>query len=168
MTASNNPAEYQGLKFSTSNGAAAPPEVTKQIEANIRTRIEQGWTIKTAVVGTYKCKTFAPRPSYVKQLQKLIDFDTIRKGKLKVAVELMYGTGRGYLDALLGECGAKLTVFDAEPNPLFGGHHPEPNAEGMKHVREAIAKGKATLGLGLDGDADRFGIVDKEIGRAHV
>jgi len=162
MTASHNPAEYQGLKFSTSNGAAAPPEVTKQIEANIATRLQQGWTIKTAVVGTYKCKTFDPKPAYVKQLRKLIDFEVIREGKLKIAIELMYGTGRGYLDDLLAECGAKLTVFNADPNPLFGGHHPEPNAEGMQQVRETIAKGKATLGLGLDGDADRFGIVDKD------
>lgn len=162
MTASHNPAEYQGLKFSTSNGAAAPPEVTRQIEANIRTRMEQGWTFKAAVVGTYKCKTFDPKPLYFKQLRKLVDFEAITKAKLKVAVELMYGTGRGYLDTLLAECGAKLTVFHAEPNPLFGGHHPEPNAEGMKPARDAIAAGKATLGLGLDGDADRFGVVDKD------
>ncbi len=162
ITASHNPAEYQGLKFSTSNGAAAPPEVTKQIEANIQTRIAQGWTFKSAVVGTFKCKTFDPKPAYIKQLRKLIDFDAIAKAKLKIAVELMYGTGRGYLDELLAECGAKLTVFHDQPNPLFGGHHPEPNAEGMKPARDAIAAGKATLGLGLDGDADRFGVVDKD------
>src|SRR5262245_41037245 len=61
MTASHNPAEYQGLKFSTRNGAAAPPEVTKQIEANVKTRLDQGWTFKAAVIGTYKGKTFAPK-----------------------------------------------------------------------------------------------------------
>jgi len=162
MTASHNPAEYQGLKFSTSDGAAAHPEVTNQIEAAVRTRIDQGWTFNSAVIGTYKCKTFDPRPAYIKQLFKLIDFDTIAKGKLKIAVELMYGTGRGYLDTLLADAGARIVVFHDEPNPLFGGHHPEPNAEGMKLAREAIAKGQATLGLGLDGDADRFGIVDKD------
>ncbi len=162
MTASHNPAEYQGLKFSTSDGAAAHPEVTKQIEAAVRTRIDQGWTFAAAIVGTYKCKTFDPKPAYIKQLRKLIDFEAISKAKLKIAVELMYGTGRGYLDELLAQCGARLVIFHAEPNPLFGGHHPEPNAEGMKPAREAIAKGQATLGLGLDGDADRFGVVDKD------
>lgn len=162
MTASHNPAEYQGLKFSTSNGAAAPPEVTKQIEANVQTRINQGWTFQSAVVGTYQCKTFDPKPAYFTQIKKLIDFDAIRKGKLRIALELMYGTGRGYLDELLLEAGAKLTVFNDQPNPLFGGHHPEPNAHGMEDVRKAILGGKATLGLGLDGDADRFGIVDKD------
>lgn len=163
MTASHNPAEYQGLKFSVSNGAAAPPEVTKRVEANIRKRQEEGWTFKAAVVGTFECKTIDPRPAYITQIRKLIDFGAIRKAKLKIAVELMYGTGRNYLDTLLEEDGgAKLLRFHDELNPSFGGHHPEPNAEGMEPAREAILARKATLGLGLDGDADRFGIVDKD------
>ncbi|MEK7686198.1 MAG: phosphoglucomutase/phosphomannomutase family protein [Verrucomicrobiota bacterium] len=161
MTASHNPFEYQGLKFSTANGAPAQPEVTKQIEANVCRLFEQNWTMKSAVVGTFACRTFDPQPAYFKQIRKLVDFDTIRKAKLKIAIELMYGTGRGYLDALLREAGARLTVFHDQPNPLFGGHHPEPNAEGMAAVRAVILSGKAALGLGLDGDADRFGIVDK-------
>src|SRR5262245_51331131 len=53
MTASHNPAEYQGLKFSTYNGAPATPEVTKQIEANVAKLIAQNWTFKAAVIGTY-------------------------------------------------------------------------------------------------------------------
>ncbi len=162
MTASHNPSEYQGLKFSPSNGAAAPPEVTKQIEANIARRIAENWTFKSAVVGTFKCKSIDPQPEYFKQLRKLVDFAAIKRGKLKIAVQMMYGTGRGYLDTLLAEAGAKLTLFNDVPDPLFGGHHPEPNEEGMADVRACILKRKATLGLGLDGDADRFGIVDKD------
>ncbi|HWC61539.1 MAG TPA: phosphoglucomutase/phosphomannomutase family protein, partial [Verrucomicrobiae bacterium] len=162
MTASHNPAEYQGLKFSTSNGAPATPDVTKQIEANIAKLQAENWTFKGAVIGTFECKTFDPRPDYFKQLRKLIDFAAIKKAKLKVAVELMYGTGRGYLDTLLEDTGAKVTLFHAERDPLFGGHHPEPNAEGMAEVSKFVRSGKAQIGLGLDGDADRFGIVDKD------
>ena len=162
MTASHNPAEYQGLKFSTSDGAAAPPEVTSKIETNIAQLAARGWSMKPAVVGTFSCRTFDPQPAYFKQIRKLVDFATIRKAKLKVAIELMYGTGRGYLDTLLGGAGARLILFDDKIDPLFGGHHPEPNAEGMKAVSECILSGKASLGLGLDGDADRFGIVDKD------
>ncbi len=162
MTASHNPAEYQGLKFSPSNGAAAPPEVTKQVEAIIARLESEKWTFKAAVVGTFKCKTINPLPSYFKQIKKLIDFKAIEKAKMKIAVELMYGTGRGYLDTLLEEAGVKVTRFHDELNPLFGGHHPEPNAEGMHAVSDFIRSGKATIGLGLDGDADRFGIVDKD------
>ena len=162
LTASHNPAEYQGLKFSISNGAPATPEVTRLIEANIAGLQAEKWTMNAAPVGTFACKTFDPRPAYFKQIHKLVDFATIRAAKLKVAVELMYGTGRGYLDALLEAGGAKITRFHDQLNPLFGGHHPEPNAEGMRDVSEFIRKGKAQLGLGLDGDADRFGVVDKD------
>ena len=162
LTASHNPAEYQGLKFSTYNGAPATPEVTKHIEANIAELAAQNWNFTAAVVGTYKCKTIDPRPDYFKQLRKLINFAAIKKARMKVAVELMYGTGHGYLDALLLQAGAKITVFHNELNPLFGGHHPEPNAKGMHEVSRFVRAGKAQIGLGLDGDADRFGIVDKD------
>jgi phosphoglucomutase len=162
MTASHNPAEYQGLKFSTHNGAPATPEVTQQIEARIAERLAQAWTFPAAVIGTFHCKTVNPQPDYFKQLRKLIDFAAIRKAKLRVAVELMYGTGRGYLDQLLAGAGARVTVFHNELNPLFGGHHPEPNVEGMAEASRLVRGGKAQLGLGLDGDADRFGIVDKD------
>src|SRR5438270_2457809 len=92
MTASHNPAEYQGLKFSTSNGAPATQEVTKQLEANIAQLQAEQWSIKAAPVGTFVCKTFDPQPAYFKQIKKLVEFATIRKARLKVAVELMYGT----------------------------------------------------------------------------
>jgi alpha-D-glucose phosphate-specific phosphoglucomutase len=162
MTASHNPAEYQGLKFSTSNGAPAHPEVTRQIEANAARRLAENWSFEAAVVGTFSCKTINPQPAYFKQLRKLVDFDTIRKARLNVAVELMYGTGHGYLDTLLADSGARVTVFHNELNPLFGGHHPEPDAQGMAEVSRFVRSGKAQMGLGLDGDADRFGIVDKD------
>jgi alpha-D-glucose phosphate-specific phosphoglucomutase len=163
MTASHNPAEYQGLKFSTSNGAPATPEVTKQIESNIATLQSANWSFESpTVIGTYECKTFDPQPDYFKQLRKLVDFAAIKRARLKVAVNLMYGTGRGYLDTLLEGAGAKVTLFNNELDPLFGGHHPEPNAEAMTEVSKFVRSGKAQLGLGLDGDADRFGIVDKD------
>ncbi len=162
MTASHNPAEYQGLKFSTNNGAPAPTEVTRQIEGNIARLLQMNLSFKAAVAGTFQCRTIDPQPAYFKQVRKLADFNAIKKAKLKVAVELMYGTGRGYLDTLLEEAGAKVTVFHNELNPLFGGHHPEPNEEGMTEVSQFVCSGKAQIGLGLDGDADRFGIVDKD------
>ncbi|MBM3847218.1 MAG: phosphoglucomutase/phosphomannomutase family protein [Verrucomicrobia bacterium] len=162
MTASHNPAEYQGLKFSTSNGAPASPEVTKPIEAFIHQLSASNFKFKPSAPGSYACPEFDPKPDYFKQIRKLIDFGALRKAKLKIAAEFMYGAGRGYLDSLLEEAGAKVTRFHDERNPLFGGHHPEPNAEGMEEVRRFILSGKAKLGLGLDGDADRFGIVDQD------
>jgi alpha-D-glucose phosphate-specific phosphoglucomutase len=162
MTASHNPPEYQGLKFSTWNGAPATPDVTKQIEANIAKLQSENFSFDGAVIGTYKCETFNPQPAYFKQLHKLIEFSVLRKAKLKVALDFSYGTAHGYLDKLFESVGAKITLFHNELNPLFGGHHPEPNAENMAAVSKFVRSGKAQIGLGTDGDADRFGIVDKD------
>jgi alpha-D-glucose phosphate-specific phosphoglucomutase len=162
LTASHNPAEYQGLKFSTFNGAPATPDVTQQIEANIVKSQAANWTFNAAQFGTFTCKEINPQPAYFKQLHKLLEFSVLKKAKLKVAVDLSYGTGHGYLDVLLEKVGAKVTLFHNELNPLFGGHHPEPNAENMADVSKFVRSGKAQMGLGLDGDADRFGIVDKD------
>ena len=81
---------------------------------------------------------------------------------MKIAVELMYGAGRGYLDTLLEEAEVKVTRFHERPNPLFGGKPPEPNAEGMSEAAACVTSRKAQMALGLDGDADRFGVVDKD------
>jgi alpha-D-glucose phosphate-specific phosphoglucomutase len=162
MTASHNPPEYQGLKFSTWNGAPATPDVTKQIEANIAKLQSENFSFNGAVIGTYECKTFNPQPAYFKQLHRLIEFSVLRKAKMKVALDFSYGTAHGYLDKLFESVGAKITLFHNELNPLFGGHHPEPNAENMADVSKFVRSGKAQIGLGTDGDADRFGIVDKD------
>jgi alpha-D-glucose phosphate-specific phosphoglucomutase len=162
MTASHNPAAYQGLKFSTGNGAPATPDVTKQLEANIVKLQAANWTFKAVPFGTFTCKEIDPKPEYFRALKKFIKFDVIKKAKLKVAAELMYSTGRGYLDTLLENNGVTVTRFHDENNPLFGGHRPEPDAEGMADVCRFVRSGKAQLGLGVDGDADRFGIVDQD------
>jgi alpha-D-glucose phosphate-specific phosphoglucomutase len=162
LTASHNPAEYQGLKFSTCNGAPATPDVTGQIEAGIVKLQSANWSFKAVPFGAFTCKTFNPQPDYFKQLATLVDYAVIKKARLKVAVDISYGTAHGYLDVLLEKAGAKVTLFHNELNPLFGGHHPEPNAEGMADAAKFVRSGRAQIGLGTDGDADRFGIVDKD------
>ena len=162
LSASHNPAQYQGMKFSPCNGAPAPPEITRQIEKNIQLLLERKWSFSLAPFGEFQCKTFDPQPAYFQQIRRLINFEAIRRARLKLAVEFRYGTGRGYLDTLLTEAGAKVIRFHDEMNPLFGGHHLEPDEENMREVSRFIHTGNAQLGLGLDGDADRFGIVDQD------
>ena len=162
ITASHNPFGYSGFKFSIPSGAGAPPEFTGKIEDHAAKLLAKGWQPKTAVVGTFQCKEFDPAPAYLNRIRKLIDLKAIGKAKLRIAVELMHGTGRGYLDTLLEEAGARITRFHENLNPLFGGGSPEPNESGMAEAAKFIKGGKADLALGLDGDADRFGVVDKD------
>jgi phosphomannomutase len=162
ITASHNPPEYSGFKFSRHDGAGAPPEATQPIEETIVRLQRENWSFNAAVVGTFACKGLDPQGEYFRQIRKLADFSAIKKARLKVAVDLMHGCGHGYLDALLHEAGARLTVFHADLNPLFGGHPPEPSAERLGELRRIVRAGHARLGLATDGDADRFGIVDAD------
>ena len=162
ITASHNPFGYSGFKVSMPNGAGAPLEFTGKIEAHAAKLLAKGWQPKTAVVGTFQCKEFDPAPAYLNRIRKLIDLKAIGKAKLRIAVELMHGTGRGYLDTLLEEAGARISRFHENLNPLFGGGSPEPNESGMAEAAKFVKGGKADLALGLDGDADRFGVIDKD------
>ena len=91
-----------------------------------------------------------------------MDFAAIKKARLKIAVDLMFGCGRGYLDTLLLKAGAKLTVFHNESDAFFGGHPPEPCAECLAELRQAVRRGQAQLGLATGGDAGRCGVVDRD------
>jgi phosphoglucomutase len=162
ITASHNPPEYSGFKFSRHDGAGAPPEATGPIEETIARLQRENWNFPSAIIGTFACQSLDPQPAYFRQIRKLADFSAIKKARLKVAVDLMHGCGRGYLDTLLREAGARLTVFHADVNPLFGGHPPEPSAEHLGDMRKFVRAGHARLGLATDGDADRFGVVDSD------
>jgi len=162
ITASHNPPEYSGFKFSRHDGAGAPPEATQPIEATVARLQQENWSFGGVIAGTFKCKTFDPQPDYFKCIKKLADFSAIKKGRLKIAVDLMHGCGRGYLDTLLREAGAGLIVLHDDLDPYFGGHPPEPSAAHLGEVRQALRAGRARLGLATDGDADRFGVVDAD------
>ena len=102
---------------------------------------------------------FDPFPAYRDHLRHLIDFETIRRARLRVAMDAMYGTGRGYIRDLLIEAGAEVTEIRGEMNPGFNGIHPEPIAKHLKPLMDLMSAGDFHLGLATDGDADRIGAV---------
>jgi phosphomannomutase len=162
ITAGHNPPEYSGFQFSRYDGAGAGPDATGPIEAAIVRLQQANWSFPAVVTGTFQARTFDPQPGYDKQIEKLVDFAAIKKARLKIAVDLMFGCGRGYLDTLLLKAGAKLTVFHNESDAFFGGHPPDPSAEHLAEVRQAVRRGQAQLGLATDGDAGRCGVVDRD------
>jgi phosphoglucomutase len=162
ITASHNPPEYNGLKFNGANGSPAVPEVTKGIEAKAEMLSRQPSAISYQT-GTAKVKLFDPRLEYFAQLRKLVDFAALRRRRKSAVVDLMFGTGRGYLDALLEKrCGWRVESLHGEVDPLFGNGHPEPIRENMGELLARLKKSRATLGLGVDPDADRFAVVDSD------
>jgi alpha-D-glucose phosphate-specific phosphoglucomutase len=159
FTASHNPPEYNGLKFSTSNGAPALPEVTKQIETEIHVLEEKKERIdvyeKTELI-----EEIDPKDRYLTELRNKVDIDVIRKSGLRIAIDSLYGTSRDYLDYFLLEAGVEVKIIHNFRDPYFGGFSPECNEKNLSDLRNIVSSESYDLGLATDGDADRFGIVD--------
>jgi alpha-D-glucose phosphate-specific phosphoglucomutase len=168
ITASHNPSEWNGIKFSPFQGGPAPTPVTTVIEGLIKeTTPEQVKSIPFAEAQNRGLIiSINPRESYFKHLRDLLDVEALRQAGLKVAVDLLYGTGRDYLDAFLRENGVTVEALHGYRDPLFGGHRPEPSAEYLEPLAERIKETGAHLGLAVDADADRFGVMDGQ-GRYH-
>lgn len=164
FTASHNPPEYNGLKFSPSWGGPALPETTKKIEkycSQIKlndvkiSNFDNG--LKSKLIEYYD-----PRPAYLKRIKELVNFKMLKKSSFKVAADILHGTGDDYLDTLLEQAGMKLKVINKNRDVLFDGHSPEPNEANLKELKSIIKKESYKLGLSVDGDADRFGIIDSD------
>ncbi len=159
FTASHNPPEYNGLKFSTSNGAPALPEVTEAIESEIHTLEEKHERIDVYDVPEL-IETIDPKDRYLNELRQKIDIETIRKSGLRIAIDTLYGTSRDYLDYFLIEAGVDVKTIHNYRDPYFGGFSPECSEKNLGDLRKVVENEKYDLGLSTDGDADRFGIID--------
>jgi alpha-D-glucose phosphate-specific phosphoglucomutase len=154
FTASHNPPEYNGIKFSTPDGAPALPEMTKQIEANIAALGD------VAVPAKGKHATADVKPAYMKKLAEIVDLAAIRKSGIKIVVDPFWGAGRGYQSELLEDAGIPVATVHDYRDVLFGGHAPEPDDHLLDECKFKMRETGAAIGIATDGDADRFGIVD--------
>jgi phosphoglucomutase len=161
FTASHNPPEYNGIKFSTPDGCPALPEVTKKIEAAIAAGDGENSANKRAAVPA-EHGTLDPKPGYLKRLGEIIDLDVIRKANLRIVFDPMWGAARGYPDELLRSAGLQVATVHDFRDVLFGGHAPEPDDHLLEDLRKKMRESQAQIGIATDGDADRFGIVDSD------
>ncbi|MFQ5960280.1 MAG: phosphoglucomutase/phosphomannomutase family protein [Candidatus Methylomirabilales bacterium] len=165
ITASHNPPEYSGIKFSTATGGPALPDLTRFIEARANERwanpqiemLEIDLAEKSGLL-----TMIDPSGPYLTHLQSLVNYGAIREATLRVVVDPLFGTGRGYLDEACREAGCDVEVLHDWRDPVFGGGPPDPSPQRLLELRERVVKRKAHLGLATDGDADRFGIVDAD------
>jgi phosphoglucomutase len=160
FTASHNPPEYNGLKYSTANGAPALPEITKQIEREIQTLQERNEKLDVYEKAEL-IETIDPKDRYLAELRNKVDVDVIRKSGVRIAIDSLYGTARDYLDYFLLEAGVELKIIHNYRDPYFGGFSPECNEKNLSELRKIVTTEKFDLGLATDGDADRFGVIDE-------
>ncbi len=159
FTASHNPPEYNGIKFSTPDGCPALPEVTRKIEAEI---VAGDKSPAAGAVTSAANEALDPKPAYLKRLGEIIDLKAIQKAGVKVAFDPMWGSARGYSDQLLRDAGVQVATLHDNRDVLFGGHAPEPDDHLLEDLRKKMRESGAQIGIATDGDADRFGIVDAD------
>lgn len=157
FTASHNPPEYNGIKFSTPDGAPALPEVTKQIEANVRALSEVPSPESSA-----KFEEVDVKPDYLKRIAELVDLPAIKKSGIKIVFDPFWGAARGYSCHLLRSHGIEVATVHDYRDVLFGGHAPEPDDHLLADCKAKMQETGAAIGIATDGDADRFGIVDRD------
>ncbi|MGB9665575.1 MAG: phosphoglucomutase/phosphomannomutase family protein [Ignavibacteria bacterium] len=164
FTASHNPPKYQGLKLFGSHGGSAFTQDTQWIEARLKAKKVKVVKLQSyeSLVEKKKIEVINPRRNYLNYLGDLIDIRAISKAKLKYAYDAMYGTGRDYLDTFLIECGCDVRTLHHYADPNFGGITPEPTPENLTELQQIVANEKHFFGVATDGDADRFGIIDKD------
>jgi phosphomannomutase len=161
FSASHNPPEYNGIKYSTPDGAPALPEATKQIEAAIERIAGAGsGAIPRPFALADRFETLDVKPAFLKRLAELVDLKAIAKSGIKVVYDPFWGAGRGYPSDLLREAGVTLETVHDYRDVLFGGQAPEPSDELLGAAKKKMTEIGAALVIATDGDADRFGIVD--------
>ncbi|HWI64922.1 MAG TPA: phosphoglucomutase/phosphomannomutase family protein, partial [Symbiobacteriaceae bacterium] len=156
FTASHNPPMWQGMKFIPSYAGPATPEITRQLEAAAN-RYAADERIDAHIPA--EVPVFDPAPAYWAHLESLVDLPRLRASGLTFAYDAMYGVGAEYMARL-----EPKVFLHGERDPLFGGITPEPTGEGLLPLVNAMKETGAVLGLANDGDADRFGVVDPEVG----
>ncbi|MDT7541635.1 MAG: hypothetical protein QOE33_1539 [Acidobacteriota bacterium] len=163
FTASHNPPEYNGMKFSTADGAPALPEITRKIEDLINANAADAQVLEsTQMDGVSGVEIHDPLPAYLSDLQSKVNFDEIAKAGGSYAYDPLWGTGRGYLDKALRDKGLEVETVHDWRDVLFGGRSPEPDDEHLDDLREAMKRRGCVLGLATDGDGDRFGVIDRD------
>src|SRR5947209_7493501 len=168
FTASHNPAQYHGLKFSSSDAGPALPEVTKDIEARVVRIIEKEGAAAFGPAAASHTKkngtgeTVNLREAYLQRIEELVHFDVLRKAKCKFVVDVLHGCGAGYLDRALADHGVTVEAMRTNRDCLFDGTGPDVSEENLAPLRTAVVESGAAAGLATDGDADRFGIIDRD------
>ncbi|MBO0857430.1 MAG: phosphoglucomutase/phosphomannomutase family protein [Chloracidobacterium sp.] len=159
FTASHNPPQYNGMKFSTADGAPALPEVTKKIEGRIAEGVAGGKPERKVLAEVF---ALDPREDYLNDLGARVDFAKIASAGLKLAYDSLWGTGRGYLDEVLRRHRCEVSAVHDYRDVLFGGRSPEPSEKNLSELRQLVLDKGLALGISTDGDADRFGFIDRD------
>lgn len=161
ITASHNPPDYNGIKFIPDYAGPATVDITSNIEDKIKGIAEKGYS-PVSGVSIGRLEVIDVSTDYIKHLLELLDYESSDISGLKVAFDPMYGAGQNVMLRALHYIDCKTVPLHCYVDPEFGGMLPEPVEENLKECKKALLDNKGDLGIALDGDADRFGLIDSK------
>jgi phosphomannomutase len=158
ITASHNPAIFNGFKIKAPWGGSASPGITSAVESMVDAHVplrqsiplwDESGAIQTAIV------------SYRSQVSSYIDLERLKSAQMKVVIDPMHGAGGRWVESFLQGGSLQVETIRAERDPLFGGINPEPIERNLAALMSRVRETNAALGLATDGDADRVGAVNE-------
>lgn len=164
VTASHNPADYNGIKIFTRGGRDATEDVTLAIEKEIhgitaekvsQVDFEEGK--RTGII-----EIIDPFNDFIDTIISMIDMEAIKNSKLKILLDPMYGVSKTSLQTILITARCEVDIINDRHDTLFGGRLPSPSTHTLHRLRDMVVEKKYDIGIGTDGDADRLGIIDEK------
>ena len=170
ITASHNPSRWNGFKIKGPDGSSAPMDVIAGVETEIASLLLQGSS--GAVPTVQRCPVqelvergavewYDPTTPYMESIRRLVDVNALRAMPGTIVVDSMFGAGLGLFERLAGGGQLCIEEMNGERNPAFPGIRPEPIGPNLERLRRRVPEAGALMGIALDGDADRVGIVDE-------
>ena len=170
VTASHNPAIYNGIKIFTEGGRDAEREVTNRIEEQIGLlkpadvlSVDYDEALEKGLI-----REGYPFNEYVDSILDMMDTKAIRKSRLRIAIDPMYGVSNSSLRTILLTCRCDVDVIHEEHDTLFGGKMPAPSASRLKTLANYVVDNRCHMGIATDGDADRIGVIDEQGNYLHA
>ena len=163
ITASHNPARYNGFKIKGDFGGPAHPEMIEHVEREL-TRVmklkrlpKRRYTLRE-LLDRKEIRYVGMKQRYLDDLMTKIDLPAIRGSRIRILYDAMHGAGQNVIRSILPEVAEIRGTF----NPSFGGANPEPLAHNLAELMQRVKNEGYNIGLATDGDADRIGAVDEQ------
>ena len=170
ITASHNPAIYNGIKIFTAGGRDADQSVTRQIEAEIE-KLTPGAVKSIPYEEALEAGIIRegyPFNDYIDSILDLVDVEKIKESRLRIAIDPMYGVSNNSLRTILLTCRCDVDVIREQHDTLFGGRMPAPSEQAQRMLSLYVTEHRCHLGIATDGDADRLGVVDENGNYLHA
>ncbi len=163
ITASHNPAIYNGIKIFTAGGRDADQTVTKKIEEQILLIDPEKIPILDydQALAAGKIRESYPFNEYIDGILQMMDVQKIKGSRLRIAIDPMYGVSQSSLRTILLTCRCDVDVIHEQHDTLFGGRMPAPSAGSLRSLANYVVDNRCDLGIATDGDADRIGVMDE-------